>query len=127
MPGANGLFTIPGAFYLQPPFVVRSSSMTVTYRTEILKRLLVHRSHLFVCRPRIVLFRVQFFNNQQANNTGLPPGVKMVDLCSHSRGRIQWEAPCCTELVFTWEFIISVFSGLDSIAEYEFQYVDGEV
>ena len=62
LPGAYGLFTIPGAFYLQPPFVVRSTSMTVTYRTEILKCLLVHRSHLFVCRPRIVLFPVQCFN-----------------------------------------------------------------
>lgn len=31
------------------------------------------------------------------------------------------------ELVFTWEFIISVSSGLDSIAEYELQCVDGEV
>jgi hypothetical protein len=31
------------------------------------------------------------------------------------------------ELVFTWEFIISVSFELDSIAEYEFQCVGGEV
>ena len=101
--------------------------MTVKDRTEILKRLLVHRSHIVRLSPEDCPFPGQIFNNQQANNTGLPQGVKMVDLYSHSRGRDHGETPCCVELVFTWEYIISVSSGLDSIAEYEFQCVDGEV